>query len=376
MAMLRPVVVLGGARTPFALWARGRKEDGSPGGALKALDPFDLGASALKGALERSSVPADAVEHVVFGNAYHVGAHAVYGGRYAALRAGVPAKVPASTVALACGSGLYAVAAAAREIELGSDLVAASGADSSSLVPKEVFGPSFVDMACGKAIGKTVEDLARDYGVDRAAMDAWALRSHQLAREAQLAGRLAEEIVPTAGVELDDALMTEPSAERFAAAKPARGVEQVTSLNTHAIVDGGSAVILASEKGAQGRRSLGRLLSAETVALEPDRMGLASVPAIRSAVAKAGLKIGDIDLFEINETFAAQALIDVKELGVSESKVNVNGGAIALGHPFAGTGPKQVLELLLELRRRGLKHGAAAICVGGGQGVAAVVEAA
>jgi acetyl-CoA acetyltransferase family protein len=374
--VIRPVYVLGGARTPFALWARGRKADGSHGGALQTLDPFDLGAAAIKGALQRTGVGASDVQRLVFSNAYHVGAHAVYGGRYAALRAGLPVGVAAPTVSLACGSGLYAVAAGAREVELGLDLVAAGGADSSSQVPKEVFAPSFTDLACNLPIGKTVEDLAKSYGFGRAEMDAWALRSHEKARAAQSAGRLADEIVPTAGLDMDDAIMDPPSAEKLAAAKPGRGSEAVTGANTHAIVDGGSAIILASDKGAAGRRPLGRIVSTAVVGLEPERMGFASVPALRAAAAAAGTRIGDIDLFEINETFAGQVLVDLKELDIPEGKVNVNGGAVAFGHPFAGTGARQILALLQELRRRGLKRGAASICVGGGQGVAAVVEAA
>ena len=375
---MKPVYILAGARTPFATWARGTTGSGGPGGALKERDPFDLGAAAIKGALSRAALAPRAVDRVVFGNMYHAGSHACYGARYAALRAGIPPEVPGLTVSMACGSGLHALIAAAKDVAAGeAGLVAVAGADSVSQLRRDVFVPSFNDLSVGLPIGRTVEDLARAYGLGRAAQDDWALRSHRLAREAQRAGRLAEEIVPVDGAAEDDHVLREPGPEAFAAAKPSYGEGgAVTAANTHGIVDGGSALLLASEERlkAWGREPLGRVAAGAYAAVPPDRMGYAAVPAVRAALKVAGLEAGRLDLVEFNETFAAQMLIDLKELALPPEKANLNGGSIALGHPFAASGGRLVLGLLLELRRRGLKRGAASISIGGGQGVAVVVE--
>ena len=375
---MREVLILGGARTPVAAWAGGKRGDGSPGGALKPYDPFDLGAAALKAALERTGVEGAALDRVYFSNVYAATSQAVYGARQIALRAGVPEGVPAITVGMACGSGLYAVIAAAESIGFGQcELLATGGADNSSLVPRAFFIPSFKDAACGEHIGKTVEDMAREAGLTRAEIDRWALESHLRARAAIRAGTFRGEIVPIGPVAADDAPLESPTPEPFAAAEPSfEGGSLITKMNSHAVGDAGAALVLASPEGARRAEAapLGRYLGGSLAAVPPRRMGYASVPALKGLLASAGLSVADIDLFEINETFAAQLLIDLKELGIPESKVNVNGGAVALGHPFAATGPRQVLSLLLELKRRGFKRGAASICIGGGQGVAVLVE--
>lgn len=370
--------ILAGARTPFAAWAHGKTGDGKPGGALAELDPFDLGAAAAQGALARAGLPAEKIERVVFGNMYHAGAHACYGARYVGLRAGAPESAPCLTVSMACGSGLYALIAAAKDAASGeAGLILTGGADSVSRLRRDVFVPSFTDVSIQRPIGKAAEELAAEYGVTREAQDRWALRSHRLAGEARAAGRLGEELVSAGGASADDAILGASAREAVESAAPAYGPGgTVTGRNTHAIVDGGSALLLGSEAAmkAWGREPLGRFVAGAVAATPPARMGYASVPAVREALRRASLSAKDVDLFEINETFAAQMLIDMRELGLPEEKVNVNGGSIALGHPFAATGGRLVLGLLLELKRRRLKRGVASICVGGGQGVAVVVE--
>lgn len=369
------IFILAGARTPFATWASGTTGTGVKGGALKPLDPFDLGAAALKGAVSKAALPLEKLDKLVFGNMYAVGPHACYGSRYVAHRAGLPENIPGFNVSLACGTGLYAVIAAAQDIALGaSNVIAAVGADNVSLVRRDVFVPSFNDISCGLHIAKTAETLAKDHGFSRQDQDRWARRSHEAALRAQRQGFFNEEITPTGAVQEDDAIQQNPTPDFFAKSEPLfdESGSTATAANTHAIVDGGSALILAS--AASAAKPLGRYVSGAVISLAPTRMALASVPAIGKALELAKLKISDIDLFEINETFAAQMLIDMKELGIPEEKVNVNGGALALGHPFAATGGRLVLTLLKELERRGLKRGVASICIGGGQGVAVVVE--
>lgn len=371
------VYVMGGVRTPFATWAGGTTGAGQKGGILKPFDPFDLGAAAIRGALEKTGIAAESLERVVFGNMYHVGPHACYGARYAAHRARVPVQVPCLTVSMSCGTGLYAVSAAAEEAARGARLVAVAGADTSSLVRRDVFVPSFRDISCGQFIARTAELMAQGYGFGREAQDAWARRSHERAARARELLLLKGEIIPLGGLSEDDGILENPSEESFAKAEPLfEEGGMVTKANTHGIADGGSALILADEAGVKAcpRPPLGRILSSGFAGLEPDRMAFASVPAVENALAAAGLTAGQVDLWELNETFAAQMLIDIKELGLDPEKVNVNGGAIALGHAFGATGPRLVLSLLLELRRRGGRHGAASISIGGGQGIAVVVE--
>lgn len=368
------VLILAGARTPFATWARGTTGKGAPGGALKDLDPFDLGAAALTGALPRAGLkPAD-LGHVVFGNMYPVGPHGCYGARYVSHRAGVPVEVPGSSVGFACGTGLLAVKAAAETIERGeAGIAAAVGADAVSQVPRAVFVPSFTDVSCGKHIARTAAERAAEKSLTRAEIDAWTRRSHLKAAEA--AAARAEEIVPAAGASEDDAVLEDPSLERLAAARPLfdDGEPLMTHANTHAVVDGGAALILASPRAARGP-ALGRLVSSALVGVPPERMAYAAVPAVRRALDAARWTVPEVELWELNETFAAQALLDRAALGVPAELLNVRGGALALGHPFGATGLRLVHSLLLELRRRGRRRGCAAISVGGGLGIAVCVE--
>ena len=369
------VLILSGARTPFCAWAYGKTGDGRPGGALKDKDPFDLGAAALVEALRRAGRAPAELGYVAFGNMYQSGPHGCYGARYVTHRAGCPPEVPGLAVNLACGTGLAAVDSAADAVRGGfATLVAAVGADAPSRRRKDVFVPSFTDLSCGRHIAKTAEERAAEAALSREDQDAWALKSHQ--RSVAARTRLADEIVAVGSASADDAVKPSATMDIFASAELlfADGPRTITHANTHGIVDGGAAVIFAAPSAAKGP-VLGRLASTALVGLPPERMAYAAVPAARAALKKAGWKPADVDLWEINETFAAQTLLDQRELGIPDEKLNVNGGAIALGHPFGATGVRLVHTLLLELKRRGGKKGVAAISVGGGQGVAACVEA-
>jgi acetyl-CoA acyltransferase 2 len=373
--MKNEVLILSGARTPFCAWAYGKNGAGRPGGALKDKDPFDLGAAALTEGLRRAGRAPAELDFVAFGNMYQVGPHGCYGARYVTHRAGCPPEVSGMAVNLACGTGLAAVYAAAGAVREGrAHLAAAVGADAPSRLRKDVFVPSFTDSSCGRHIAKTAEERAQEAALTREAQDAWALLSHQRAAAAK--AKHAEEIVAVGAVSADDAVRADVTADTFASAELLfdDGPRTVTHANTHGIVDGGAALVFASSQGAKGAKTLGRLASTALVGLPPERMAYAAVPAARKALDSAGWKAEDVDLWEINETFAAQTLLDRSELGIPEDKLNVNGGAIALGHPFGATGVRLVHTLLLELKRRGKKKGVAAISVGGGQGVAACVE--
>lgn len=372
-------LILAGARTPFATWAGGTKGDGQKGGSLKDRDPFDLGAEALKGALKNARLPGEALDRVVFGIMYAVGPHACYGARYVSLRAGVPDAVPALSVSMACGTGLYAFNHAAHEIVSGnSRVIATGGSDVASLVRRDVFIPSFKDASCGLHIALTSQTMAAENGISRAEQDRWALQSHTRALKARAQGLFALEIVPVGSVLSDDNILDNPTPEHFAGAESLfDDGGSATRANTHGISDGASSLLLASEEAAHAlgvSDVLGRYVGGAVIGLPPQRMAYSSVLAIRKALAHTRLVVSEIDLFEINETFSAQTLLGLKELGIPEDKVNVNGGALALGHSFAGTGCRLILTLLKELERRKLRRGLASICIGAGQGVAAIVE--
>lgn len=369
------ILIYAGARTPFATWGPGLRGDGQPGGQLKPLDAFDLGAAAAKGALEKAGLGPTDVDRVVFGNCYHVGPHACYGARYVAHRAGLSVESTGITVNLACGAGLQAVATAAEEVARGKRLILAAGADSASNVPRNVFVPSFKDVMAGEQIASCAQILAEDRGVTRLDQDDWAIRSHALAGKARAAGWFAEEIIPVGEVEEDDAVLDDPKPELFAASKLLFETGQATKHNTHAVVDGGSALVMGAP-GAAPKPPLGKFAGWAVAGVKPQDMALGSVAAIRKLLPSVGWTLDSVDLFEINETFASQSVIGLRELALPPEKVNVNGGALALGHPFGGTGGRLVLTLLRELRRRGKKRGVAAICVGGGQGIAVAVESA
>ena len=372
---MNETLIMAGARTPFAAWSFGLNGRGAPGGALKEMDPQDLGAAALKGALNRAALTPKDIGFIAFGNMYQVGPHGCYGARYVGVRAGCPDETTGVAVSLACGTGLLAVTTAADAVARGeAGYAAAVGADTPSRLRRDIFVPSFTDLSCSKHIAKTAEERAAEAKLPRAAMDAWALRSHLRALAA--APLRAEEITPVAGLSDDDAIQATPSAELLAHSKLlfSDGTNVMTHGNVHGIVDGGAALILASPKAAKGR-ALGRFVSSALVGVPPERMAYAAVPAVRRALERARWRASEVDVWEVNETFAAQVLLDSAELGLDPERVNPHGGAIALGHPFGATGVRLVHTLLLELRRRSRRRGVAAISVGGGLGVAVCVEA-
>jgi len=388
------VFIVGGVRTPMADYV----------GALKDLSALELGAIAARGALERTGVQPDWVDHVVFGNVLQTSADAIYGARHVGLKAGVPVDRPALTVNRLCGSGIQAAVSGAQLIALDeAEVVLTGGMESMSQAPHVIRGArtglklgqakmedmlweALLDTHCNCMMAHTAENCAAKYAIPREAQDAFALRSQQLADRAWREGRFDEEVVPveirtrkgTTLLTRDDHLRPETTLEGLAklpAAFSKNGC--VTAGNASGIVDGGAALILASAVAvrARGLKPLGRLTGWAYAGVEPTLMGMGPVPATRALLGKLGLTLADIDLVEVNEAFAAQYLAVEKELGLDRDKVNVNGGAIALGHPLGMTGTRLLLTLLLELRRRGLRRGLATACIGGGQGIAAVVEA-
>jgi len=388
-----PVYLIGGARTPMGEYA----------GALKDMSATELGAIAARAALERTGVEPGWVDHVVIGNVIQSSADAIYHARHVGLKAGIPIEVPALVVNRLCGSGIEAAAVGARLIRLGeAGVVLAGGTESMTQAPHVIRGlrsglrlgqgkledslwEALIDSYCGAPMAITAENCAAKYGVTREDQDRFALRSQQLAAKAWDEGRLAEEVVPVElkgrkGVQLferDDHLRPETTMETLAKLAPAFKKDGgVTAGNASGIVDGGAALLMASEEAvrAHGLKPLARLTAYATVGVEPSLMGMGPAPAIRTLLSNTGLTLADIDLIEINEAFAAQYLSVEKELGLDREKVNVNGGAIALGHPLGMSGTRLLLTLMLEMRRRDVKRGIASACIGGGQGIAALLE--
>ncbi|HEX5475948.1 MAG TPA: acetyl-CoA C-acetyltransferase [Vicinamibacterales bacterium] len=391
--MSNDVYILGGARTPMAEYA----------GKFKDISAIDLGAIAARAAMERTGVEPEDVDHVVFGNVMQTSADAVYGARHVGLKAGVPIDVPALTVNRLCGSGIQAAVNGAQLIQLGeADIVLTGGMENMTQAPHVIRGlrsglrlgqgqledslwSALLDTHCGCTMAGTAENCAAKYGISREEQDRYAIRSQQLADKAWKAGRLKEEVVPVEVksrkrvevVAQDDHMRPESTMEELAklpAAFSKNGC--VTAGNASGIVDGGAALLLASDKGVRdhGLTPIARLTHWAYVGVEPTLMGMGPAPATRKVLARAGLTLDDIDLIEVNEAFAAQYLAVEKELGLDRDKVNVNGGAIALGHPLGMTGTRLLLTLTLELRRRHLKRGLVTACIGGGQGIAAIVE--
>ena len=391
---MREVFIIAGARTPMTEYV----------GALKDVSALELGAIAARGALQKSGLAAGAIDDVVFGNVLQTSADALYGARHVALKAGIPIEVPALTVNRLCGSGLQAAISGAQHIQLGeAEIVLTGGAESMSQAPHVIRGlrgglklgqgkledslyECLLDTMCGLFMAQTAENCATRYGIGRHEQDGYALRSQQCAAEAWQGGRFAEEVVPVeitgrkgvTVVDRDDHLRSDATLEGLAKLPAAFSREgTVTAGNASGIVDGGAAVILASAEAVErhGLNPLARLTTWAAVGVDPAMMGMGPAPAIRKVLARAGLALEDIDLFEINEAFAAQYLAVEAELGLDRNRVNVNGGAIALGHPLGMTGTRLLLTLVLELRRRGKTRGIASACIGGGQGIAALVEA-
>jgi 3-oxoadipyl-CoA thiolase len=384
---------------------------GRYGGALAGARPDDLAAHVLAAAVERNGIEPGQVDEVVFGDANQAGEDNRNVARMGALLAGLPVETPGVTVNRLCASGLEAVNQAARAIMVGeADLVLAGGVESMTraplvmLKPERGFprgSPEVADTTIGwrfvnprmqystEGMGETAENVAERYEVTRADQDAFALESHRRAVAAQDAGTFAREIVPveapsangrrgeTALVEVDEGPRRDSTLEKLAALKPVfREGGSVTAGNSSQINDGAACVVVASPRGAErlGQRPLARVVATGAAGVDPAYMGIAPVPSSQRALERAGLEVDDVDLVEINEAFAAQVLPSMRMLGVPHEKLNVNGGAIAIGHPLGASGARLVGTLAHELQERQGRYGLAALCIGVGQGLATVIE--
>ncbi len=393
----RDVVFLSGVRTPF----------GTFGGTLKDHSAIDLAAAAARGAVERSGVQPGGFDHVVFGNALQTSADAIYFARHVGLKAGLPIEVPALTVNRLCGSGFEAVVQAAQQILLDeSSVVLAGGGESMSQAPHVVrgarwglrLGPpaqledllweSLTDPQCGFSMAQTAENLAEKYQLTRREVDEFALRSQQLAKKGWDEGVFDDEVL---AVQVKDPktrqLVPFRADEHMRPATTLEGLAKlapyfkkdglVTAGNASGICDGAAACVVASEAAAKakGLKPLGRLVGWAFAGVEPKYMGIGPAPAIRKLLQKTGMKLDDVDLIEVNEAFAPQYVAVEKELGLPRVKVNVHGGAIAIGHPLAASGTRITIHLLHALRKSGGRFGIGSACIGGGQGAAVMVEA-
>lgn len=389
--MAKEVWILGGARTPMADY----------NGSFRGITEVELGSLAARAALERTGVSPSQVQHVVFGNAMQTSGNAVYGARHVALKAGLPVEVPALTVNRLCGSGIQSLVSAAHLIRGDeAECVLAGGMENMSQAPHVIRGArtgfrlgegkledslmvSLMDSHCGLYMAQTAEKIAKERDISRKEQDSFALLSQQRAEAARKAGKFSDEIVPVQvkegrkeiTVSEDDHPRPETTLEGLAKLTPAFSREgTVTAGNASGIVDGAAAVLVSSSRGHG--KPLGRIVAWGVAGVEPSIMGIGPVPATRRALENAGLSLNEIDLIEVNEAFAAQYLAVERDLGLDREKVNVNGGAIALGHPLGATGTRLVLTLLLELGRRQKRFGLATACIGGGQGIAIIVESA
>lgn len=391
--MKNGIVILDGARTPF----------GSFMGSLRSLSATDLGVIAAQGALARSGVDPALVGHVVWGNVLHTSADATYISRHVGLKAGLPIESSALTLNRQCGSGLEAVLTGAKTIMAGeTECVLAGGAENMSQAPYVLRGAregwglgqgkmedylwvALTDSYNNLGMALTAENLAAQYEICREEQDAFALRSQQRASAARASGRLGREIVPVeikgkkgpTVVDQDEYIRADATLEKLAAlAARFRENGTVTAGNASGLNDGAAAVVICTEElaAARGWKPLARLVAWATAGVDPAYMGIGPAPAIRLALQRAGLSLADMDVIEINEAFAAQYLAVEKELGLDREKVNVNGGAIAIGHPLGASGARLLLTLMYELRERRARYGVASLCIGGGQGIAAIVE--
>ncbi|HEY7331439.1 MAG TPA: thiolase family protein [Candidatus Limnocylindria bacterium] len=399
----RTPVVVDGLRTPF----------GRYGGALAQVRPDDLAAHVIRAVVARTGVEVEAIDDVIFGAANQAGEDNRNVGRMAALLAGLPVEVPGATVNRLCGSGMNAVVNAAHAIAAGDgSLFVAGGVESMTRAPFVMAKPSaafprgeqtlydttlgwrFTNPRLAEAhypysMGETAENVVERCGVTRDEQDAFALESQQRWAAAQATGRFADEVVPidvaegnaTRTLDTDEHPRPETTLEQLAKLKPAFRRDasgSVTAGNSSGINDGAAALLVTSEARARelGLRPMARMLASAVAGVDPATMGLGPIPASRRALERAGLSVDDLDLVELNEAFAAQAIPCMRELGLDPEKVNVNGGAIAIGHPLGASGARLVATLLHEMRRRGARYGLATMCIGVGQGIASVWEAA
>jgi acetyl-CoA acetyltransferase family protein len=387
------VVIVAGARTPMSRYT----------GAFSDVSAIDLAAAASREAIRRSGANPEEFDHAIFGNVMQTSPDALYGARHVALKAGLKTETPAVTVNRLCGSGIEAIAQAAQRLLLGeSELILAGGMENMTQAPFVIRGlrnglklgggaledtlmVGLTDTYCGLPMALTAEKLAEQYGVTRKDADTYALRSQQAADTAYQACRIKEELVPvevkqgkkTITVSEDDHRRPETTMEILEKLPPSFKKDGiVTAGNASGIVDGAAALVVTKEKTAKDRglKPLGRIVSWASTGVDPSIMGIGPVPSSQKALKAAGLTVDQMDRVEVNEAFAAQYLAVEKALGLNRDKTNVNGGAIALGHPLGASGTRLVITLLNELRRNNLRYGLATACIGGGQGIAMIVE--
>jgi acetyl-CoA acyltransferase 2 len=408
--MTEGAVVVGGARTPFCEWLGGKRGDGGPGGRLASVSAEQLGTVAIKGAMEKTGTDPNSVEHVVMGHALQTSGQAIFGARHAGLRSGIPEEVPMLTLNRLCGSGAQSIISATQMIMLGeADVVVAGGMENLSQAPHVLRGmrdtyklgrpPSageelaqdmedylftnLVDGVSGMFMAQTSDELCRRKGVEREQADEYAAMSHQRTESSVSSGTWENEVVPvdTADGTVDhtheDHVVLGTTMETLSGLRTHFGPQSlVTAGNASGVVDGAAAVVVksATRAEADGDEPLSRIVSWGVVGLEPSIMAYGPVPSSLKAIEKAGLSVSDIDLWEINEAFAGQAVACIKDLGISYDIVNVNGGAVGIGHPLAATGTRLVLTLSHQLKETGSRYGVATACIGGGQGIAVVIE--
>jgi acetyl-CoA C-acetyltransferase len=393
--MKKEIVFLSGARTAF----------GAYGGALKDHTATELATIAAKGALARSGISPEDIDHVVIGNVIQTSQDAPYLARHVGLNVGVPLTAPALTVNRLCASGIQAIIEGAYQILLGeSKFVLVGGTENMSNSPHAIYGARWglrrgqasledtlsallTDLRSNCSMGLTAENLAEQYGISRDETDLFAYQSQMRAKEAISAGRLAEEIVPVMikeGIgeegpfQVDEQLRMDTTPEALSKLKPTFKEDGVvTAGNASGINDGAAALVMAAGDAVKKKnlKPLGRLLAWGIVGVPPEIMGIGPAPASLKALERAGLSLEDMNLIEVNEVFAAQYLAVEKELGLDRELVNVNGGAVALGHPLGASGARLTLTILMELQRRAQRFGLVAASVGGGQGLALIAEA-
>ena len=409
--MTEEVVLVGGARTPFCEWLGGKRGDGEVGGRLAEVSAEKLGTIAIKGALEKTGTSPQSIDHVVMGHALQTSDQAIFGARHAGLNAGIPHEVPMLTLNRLCGSGIQSIISAAQMIKLGeAKTVVAGGMENLSQAPhvlrhmrstfklgrppragyalekdmEDYLFTNLLDTTCDSFMAQTSDELCRRVGVTREETDAYAVLSHTRTENSVDNGVWSNEIVD---VETPNGMVTAADEDHFV-----RGTSEeslaglrthfgptslVTAGNASGVVDGAAAVVVksASQAKADGDQPLARLVDWAIVGLDPKIMAYGPVPASKLALERAGMQVEDIDLWEINEAFAGQAVACMKELGISQEIVNINGGAVGLGHPLAATGTRLALTLAHTLKREGKKFGIATACIGGGQGIAIIIEA-
>jgi len=408
--MSEDVVVIGGARTPFCEWLGGKRGDGEAGGRLADVTAEQLGSIAIRGALQKTGTSPESVDHLVMGHALQTSDQAIFGARHAGLNAGIPQEVPMLTLNRLCGSGIQSIISASQMIMLGeADTVVAGGMENLSQAPHVLRGmrstyklgrppregdklpkdmedylfTNLLDTTCDSFMAQTSDEICRRVGVTREEADAFAAISHSRTENSVDNGIWTDEIID---VETPNGLVTAKEEDHFV-----RGTsdESLASLRTHfgptslvtagnasGVVDGAAAVVLksASQAASDGDKPLAKIINWGIVGLEPAIMAYGPVPASKLALERAGMSVEEIDLWEINEAFSGQAVACMKELGISHEIVNINGGAVGLGHPLAATGSRLTLTLAHTLKRKGKKFGIATACIGGGQGIAIILE--